>query len=134
MYFSVEGSHADLYYIQYSSTQTLILCTFPDFTKQLDRKTKRNIPPLQHMRNYSLSRTKTAGRAVSKQSEISPFFKTKGVNNFRQRLTLHRISYIVCHAKITQFLLNNHSAQKLSVTFMYPNFLTNVLKIIKDPL
>ena len=47
---------------------------------------------------------------------------------------VYRVSYIVCHAKITQFLLNNHSAQKLSVTFFYPNFLSNFLKIIKDPL
>ena len=39
-------------------------------------------------------------------------------------------AYIGCHAKIAQLLLNNHSPQRLSATFVYLNFLTNVLKII----
>ena len=59
-------------------------------------------------------------------------FKTKGASNFKTAFDL--ALYIGCHAKITQLLLNSHSAQKLSATFMYLNFLANVLKIIKDPL
>ena len=68
----------------------------------------------------------------SKQKSFHSF-KTKGVSNFKTALTLHRIAYIGCHAK-TQLLLNSYSAQKLSATFIYLNFLTNALKIIKDPL
>ena len=69
----------------------------------------------------------------SKQKSFHSF-KTKGVNNFRQRLTLHRISYIVYRMSRQDDTIFVEQSQKLSVTFIYLNFLTNVLKIIKDPL
>ena len=50
----------------------------------------------------------------SKQKSLYSF-KTKGVNNFKTAFDL--VAYIGCHVKITQLLLNNHSAQKLSATF-----------------
>lgn len=48
-----------------------------------------------------------------------------------------RVSHIVYRMtryKVTQRLLNNHLRLKLSTTFIYVNFLTNFLKIIKGPL
>ena len=62
-------------------------------------------------------------------------FKTKVEHNFKT--AFDPVSYIVClmsRYKITQLLLNNHSAQELSATSIYLNFLTNFLKITKDPL
>ena len=65
---------------------------------------------------------------LSKQKSFHSF-KTKGVRNFKAAFDL--AFYVGCHAKIMQLLLNSYSAQKLSATFIYLNFLTNVPKIIK---
>ena len=58
--------------------------------------------------------------------------KTKGVSNFKTAFNLASYTVYWMSRQDNATFRKNHSAQKLSATFIYLIFLTNVLKIIKD--
>ena len=68
----------------------------------------------------------------SKQKSFHSF-KTNDVSNFKLAFDLASyIIYLISRQDNATFV--EQSAQKLSATFNYLDVLTNVLKIIKDPL